>query len=427
MPKIENHQIIQRQLFPKIITHVKKPEITLIVGARQVGKTVLLNMLKEWLMSKKKVSPKNILYFNLDIVRDWEFFQNQTNFIEFLKEQSQKEKIYVLVDEAQRVPDCSRFFKGVYDSNLNIKLILTGSTSLELKTRFKESLTGRKQVFHLYSFSFNEFLEAKDKKLVELLKKKNEISKISKKKILELFREYTVWGGYPRVVFAKTRQEKIAILAEIYSSYIEKDIVGLLEIKNRLGFSKLVKLLAGQIGQLVNVNELANSLNLDRETVERYLKALEETFIITPLLPYFKNPRQEIVKQNKIYFNDTGIRNYALENFSSLSERLDAGLLLENALFREILLALDIFQKIRFWRTKQGAEVDFLVLEREKIVPIEVKLNIKKPVISLSLRNFIKKYSPQKALVVNLSKEAKIKINKTNIYFLYPYLVNLSC
>jgi len=427
MPKIENHQIIQRQLFPKIITHVKKPEITLIVGARQVGKTVLLNMLKEWLMSKKKVSPKNILYFNLDIVRDWEFFQNQTNFIEFLKEQSQKEKIYVLVDEAQRVPDCSRFFKGVYDSNLNIKLILTGSTSLELKTRFKESLTGRKQVFHLYSFSFNEFLEAKDKKLVELFKKKNEISEISKKKILELFREYTVWGGYPRVVFAKTWQEKIAILAEIYSSYIEKDIVGLLEIKNRLGFSKLVKLLAGQIGQLVNVNELANSLNLDRETVERYLKALEETFIITPLLPYFKNPRQEIVKQNKIYFNDTGIRNYALENFSSLSERLDAGLLLENALFREILLALDIFQKIRFWRTKQGAEVDFLVLEREKIVPIEVKLNIKKPVISLSLRNFIKKYSPQKALVVNLSKEAKIKINKTNIYFLYPYLVNLSC
>jgi len=427
MPKIENHQIIQRQLFPKIITHVKKPEITLIVGARQVGKTVLLNMLKEWLMSKKKVSPKNILYFNLDIVRDWEFFQNQTNFIEFLKEQSQKEKIYVLVDEAQRVPDCSRFFKGVYDSNLNIKLILTGSTSLELKTRFKESLTGRKQVFHLYSFSFNEFLEAKDKKLVELFKKKNEISEISKKKILELFREYTVWGGYPRVVFAKTRQEKIAILAEIYSSYIEKDIVGLLEIKNRLGFSKLVKLLAGQIGQLVNVNELANSLNLDRETVERYLKALEETFIITPLLPYFKNPRQEIVKRNKIYFNDTGIRNYALENFSSLSERLDAGLLLENALFREILLALDIFQKIRFWRTKQGAEVDFLVLEREKIVPIEVKLNIKKPVISLSLRNFIKKYSPQKALVVNLSKEAKIKINKTNIYFLYPYLVNLSC
>ena len=427
MPKIENHQIIQRQLFPKIITHVKKPEITLIVGARQVGKTVLLNMLKEWLMSKKKVSPKNILYFNLDIVRDWEFFQNQTNFIEFLKEQSQKEKIYVLVDEAQRVPDCSRFFKGVYDSNLNIKLILTGSSSLELKTRFKESLTGRKQVFHLYSFSFNEFLEAKDKKLVELFKKKNEISEISKKKILELFREYTVWGGYPRVVFAKTWQEKIAILAEIYSSYIEKDIVGLLEIKNRLGFSKLVKLLAGQIGQLVNVNELANSLNLDRETVERYLKALEETFIITPLLPYFKNPRQEIVKQNKIYFNDTGIRNYALENFSSLSERLDAGLLLENALFREILLALDIFQKIRFWRTKQGAEVDFLVLEREKIVPIEVKLNIKKPVISLSLRNFIKKYSPQKALVVNLSKEAKIKINKTNIYFLYPYLVNLSC
>lgn len=426
MPKVEKrkyNKIIEREIFSRVIAHLGKPEITLITGARQTGKTVLLGMLQEWLIKKKKVASENIFSFNLDIIKNWEFFQSQTKFIEFLKDRSQKQKIYVFVDEAQRVPDCSRFFKGVYDSKLNVKLILTGSSSLELKTRFQESLAGRKQVFHLFSFSFTEFLQVKDNVLADILARKSEISELSKKQILSLFKEYIIWGGYPRVVLSRTSQEKSDILSDIYSSYIEKDIVGLLEIKNRLGFSDLVKLLAGQIGQLVNISELSNSLNLDRETIERYLKALEETFIITPLIPYFKNSRQEIVKQNKIYFNDTGIRNYALDNFLPLSERQDAGLVLENAVFREILLSLSLFQKIRFWRTKQGAEVDFLILRGEKVIPIEVKSKIKKSVISLGLRSFIEKYFPESAFVVNLSLEQKIKHKKTKVDFIYPFEV----
>lgn len=421
MQKIEKSKIIKRGLFLKIAAHLPKREITLIVGARQVGKTVLLGTLKEWLINKKKIASENILYFNLDIAKDWEFFQDQTEFIEFLKEQSQKKKIYVFVDEAQRAPGCSRFFKGVYDSDLNIKLILTGSSSLELKTGFKESLAGRKKTFQLFSFSFNEFLQAKNKMLAEKIRENSIVSEISKKKILSLFKEYAVWGGYPRVVFSKTAQEKIDVLTDIYSSYIEKDVVGLLEIKNRLGFSKLVKLLAGQTGQLVNISELSNSLNLDRETIERYLKTLEETFITSFLPPYFKNSRQEVIKQNKIYFNDAGIRNYALENFSPLSKRLDNGLVMENIIFKEILLSLTLFQKVRFWRTKQKTEVDFLILEKEKIIPIEVKLNAKKTVIPSGLRSFIEKYSPEKAFVVNLLIEDKIKFKKTTVYFVYPF------
>ena len=421
MQRIVKNKIIERELFSKVAKHLSKPEITLITGARQVGKTTLLEMLEKWLIKEKNVTPENIFYYNLDIIKDWEFFQDQTKFIEFLKDQSQKQKIYLFIDEAQRVPDCSRFFKGVYDSKLNIKLILTGSSALEIKTKFKESLAGRKQIFHLYSFSFSEFLQAKNKKIAEILSSNRKISEISEKQILSLFKEYAVWGGYPQVAFLTTSQEKSDVLAEIYSSYIEKDIVGLLEIKNRLGFSNLVKLLARQTGQLVNISELSNSLRLDRETVERYLVALEETFIINPLIPYFKNSRQEIIKQNKIYFNDTGIRNYASENFSSLPERQDAGLVLENAVFREILFSLASFQKIRFWRTKQGAEVDFLVLKGEKIIAIEVKSNIKKPAVSLGLRNFIEKYSPSKVFVVNLSIKQKMKIKKTEIIFIYPF------
>ena len=423
MPNKENKNLIKREVFPQIAKHLEKPEITLITGARQTGKTVILGMLKDWLIKEKKIDKENILYFNLDIIKDWEFFQSQTKFIEFLKELSQKQKIYALIDEAQRVPNCSRFFKGVYDSNLNVKLVLTGSSSLELKTRFQESLAGRKQIFNIFSFSFSEFLQAKNKRLSELLKEKTKISEISKKQILSLFKEYIVWGGYPRVVLSQNKQEKLAILSDIYSSYIEKDIVGLLEIKNRMGFSKLVKLLAGQIGQLVNINELANSSNLDRETVERYLKTLEETFIISPLIPYFKNSRQEIIKQNKIYFNDTGIRNYAIDNFSPFSERQDAGSALENVVFKEILFSLPLSQKIRFWRTKQGAEIDFLILKGENIIPIEVKSDIKKLDIPLGLKNFIEKYAPKKCFVANLSLEQKIKIKETKIEFVLPFNV----
>lgn len=423
MPRIgrRNKKLIEREIFPRVATHLSQPEITIIVGARQVGKTVLLGMLKDYLTKERNINPRNVLYFNLDIIKDWEFFQDQSKLIEFLKEKSLRSKIYLIVDEAQRVPECSRFFKGVYDSNLKVKLILSGSASLELKTRLKESLAGRKQVFHLFPFSFSEFLKARNEDLAEILEEKGKISLLSKKKLNSLFKEYAVWGGYPRVALSRGKEKRQNILSELYTSYIEKDIVGFLEIKNRLGFSKLVKLLAGQTGQLVNIGELSNSLNLDRGTVERYIKALEDTFIITPLYPYFKNPRQEIIKQNKIYFNDPGLRSYALADFSLFEERRDAGFALENAVFKAILLYLGPLKRIRFWRTKQGSEVDFLVLKGEKMMPIEVKSNIKKPMISLGLRNFIKKYSPQKALMVNLSLEEKIKIERTIIHFVYPF------
>lgn len=422
MPEIVREGLVQRQIFPKVVGHLDKSEITLITGPRQAGKTVLLRMLQEWLVKEKKVEPRRILSFNLDIAKDWEFFQDQTSFIEFLRERSLKRKIYVFVDEAQRVPNCARFFKGVFDSNLNIKLILTGSASLELKTRLKESLAGRKRVFRLMPFSFAEFLQVRDEELLELLKEPK-ISSLSQKKLLSLFREYTLWGGYPRAVFARDEEEKINILSEIYTSYVEKDIVGFLRVKNRLGFSKLVKLLSGQIGQLINIAELSNSLNLDRLTIERYLKALQETFIVTPLLPYFRNPRQEIIKQNKIYFNDTGVRNYALENFSLLTERQDAGLLFENAVFNEALLKLSPLEKMRFWRTKQGAEVDFLIVSGEMVLPIEAKLSLKKPHISVSLKNFIEKYSPENALVANTSLQGELTYKETRVRFVHPYKI----
>lgn len=141
----------------------------LISGSRQVGKTVFLSQIKECLIEKKQVSSENIFYYNLDFVQDWQIFQEQVHFIEFLRDRPQKEKIYVLIDEAQKAKEAGQFFKGVYDSQLKAKIILTGSSSLEIKTRMKESLAGRKIIFNLGPFCFSEFIAANNQSLYQRL------------------------------------------------------------------------------------------------------------------------------------------------------------------------------------------------------------------------------------------------------------------
>lgn len=421
--EFDSQKYIKRELFSDVIKHLNKPEMTLITGSRQVGKTVLLLQLKDWLVKEKKISPDDIFYYNLDLIQDWEIFQDQASFIEFLKERSKKRRIYVLVDEAQKAKEAAKFFKGVYDSRLNAKIILTGSSSLEIKAKMKESLAGRKIVFSLQPFSFSEFVSAKNKSLYERLISGKKLVLLDQKTFLKLFQEYLVFGGYPRVVLSKSQQEKLLILKEINSSFIEKDILGFLEIKNKLAFNNLIKLLAGQVGQLVNIQELATNLGIDRQTVERYIYALEQTFVINSLLPYFKNPRQEIIKTPKIYFADLGLRNLALENFSKAEQRLDKGQLLENAIFNELKLCLrNSLGKIRFWRTKQKAEVDFVIIKGKQLLPVEVKYSLKKPKISLGLRNFLEKYQSKRAFLINLSiTNQSLKFKRTKINFIYPF------
>ena len=417
---------IYREIFPPLTRHLDKPEITLITGSRQVGKTVLVEQLKEWLIEHKRVPDNQILTYNLDVISDWEICQDQTQFIRFLKDRARKKKLYVFIDEAQKAKDAAIFFKGVYDSNLNIKLILTGSSALELKSGLKESLAGRKRVFEIMPFNFREYASAVSKTDIfsEYLKgKKKGLSEIDQRTIKTLFSDYLVFGGYPRVVLSEDNEERKQVLSEIFTSYVEKDIVGFFVIKERLAFSRLVRLLAGQVGQLVNIHELTTNLSLNRLTTERYIGALRDTFIIKILMPYFRNTRQEIIKSNKIYFMDTGIMNFALENFSPFDNRLDRGQLLENAVFNELLfLTCNSLSKLRFWRTKQKTEVDFVIEKEGEVIPVETKLSIKSPKLTAGLRNFIEKYNPDRAYVVNLSiSQRSVTHGKTRVYFLYPF------
>lgn len=419
-----NTNLVNREIFPEISQHLAEKEITVITGARQTGKTTLLNQLKEYLIEKKKVALNQIQSFNLDLVSDYEGIKDQNDFIRFLQEELKRQNfLYIFIDEIQRLANPGQFLKGIFDLNLPIKMVVTGSSSLEIRTKISESLTGRKRVFCLSTFSFSEYLQTQNSDLIDLLDKKH-ISLLNYKTLINYLHQYLIFGGYPRVVLATSENEKIQLLNEIYSSYIEKDITAFLGIKNSSAFSQLVAILADQIGNLVNVRELANTLNLNRRTVESYISALENTFVIDLVKPYFTNIRKELSKMTKIYFADLGLRNLAVKYFVHFEENRDKGQLLEN--FVQLSVKQKNLIKINYWRTKDKSEVDFIYQDYfGNILPIETKaIKLNKPEIGRGFRFFINKYKPKKAFIVNLALEKTVKIEKTKINFILPYQVN---
>lgn len=411
--------LVKRHLTSSILQHLEKQEITIIIGPRQVGKTTLLKQLQERLISKG-LKENNVLYFNLDILTELELFSEQSRFIKFLKERVGKEKLFVFIDEAQRVKNAGIFFKGIYDLNLPVKFVLTGSSALEIKAKIHESLTGRKRIFHLYPFSFSEYLSKHDLTL-EKISKQEEISDYDQKQIMEHLFSFAVWGGYPKVAIETNIEEKQELLKEIFSSYLEKDIVGFLKIKNYSTFCNLITLLSAQIGQLLNTNTLGKSLKTGRKTLDKYLEIIEKTFVAQPISPFFRNHRKEITKMPKIYFLDTGLRNFALKTFQDFETRPDKGSLLENFVFSEIIKQTD--NQLHFWRTKEKAEVDFILADyMGNIIPLEIKASaLRTPELSRGLQGFISSYQPKQTFIINLGFQGKTQINKTMVNFIYPY------
>lgn len=404
-----------RKLQKRIQPWLDKPDILVIQGARQVGKTTLLNLLKRDI-KKRWGNSKNILNFNLEdadqlsaLNRDPKYFKE---YCIFLGADPNKDSI-VMIDEIQYLNDPSHFMKYLADVESTIKLIITGSTSFAIK-RFKDGVTGRKKVFTLFPLDFQEFLLFKDnKKLSTVLEEfhlkrmnlqKTEIDPERIKPVCHemdvLFEEFILYGSYPKVVLATSREEKLEELRELFESYELKDVNVLFDVANISAFRNLFKLLAGSVGSLLNTNEIAGTLGIGRDTVQRYLSILENTFIIKRLLPFHNNIRKELTKMPKLFFMDTGLRNFALRNFSELGYRPDKGHLLENAIFGELYKNLGVIDQLFFWRTISKTEVDF-VLTGEQALAFEVKLkpniHLKKPP---GLRSFGKIYPNFKQIVV---------------------------
>jgi len=408
--------MIKRDLYQDLKEHISKKEITFVVGPRQAGKTTLMLMLRDELLKEGK----KVLYLNLDIEMDKQFFGTQLDLIKKIELEIGKQG-YVFIDEIQRKNDAGVFLKGIYDQNLPYKFIVSGSSSVELKEKVHESLAGRKRIFELSTISFKEFLNYKtgykyDEKIIDFFK-------LEKGKTQKFLEEYISFGGYPRVVLDETFKEKNSTINEIFQSYLEKDIYYLFKVQKSEIFINLIRILASQVGKLVNYSELSNTIGINILTLKNYIWYLEKTFILKRVSPFYKNIRKEITKSPIFYFYDLGMRNFVLNVFGKPYSIPDKGFLFQNFIFNILYKRLkETSATINFWRTQDKAEVDFVLNYGNKYIPIEVKYSLsKKPVVPRSLLSFIKKYGPERAFIINLEKKDILKIDNTEIIFMPFY------
>jgi len=404
--------MIKRYLFDDVKDHLNAKEISIITGPRQVGKTTLMTKLFNLL----KNNGEKVLFLNLDYEADKRFFETQDLLLNKIELEIGSIG-YVFIDEIQRKENAGLFLKGIYDLSLPYKFIVSGSGSLELKEKIHESLTGRKRMFELLPVSFKEFVNYKTEYKYE--DKLDDFFKLEDKKSEIFLNEYLSFGGYPRIVTENRIEEKTKIIDEIYRSYVDKDIVNLLNIDRPDAFSLLIRILSSQTGKLINYSQLALNIGISTATLKKYLYFAEKTFIIQTINPYFGNSLKELTKSKTIYFYDHGIRNFSNNSFTLLQNQNELGFLFQN-LIKNILEEHSRWKNwgLNFWRTTDKAEVDFVINNANEVIPIEVKFSaLNAPTVKRSLRSFIDKYSPKKAYVINKNYSNRLIINKTEVVF----------
>jgi predicted AAA+ superfamily ATPase len=408
--------LIKRKLYSEIKDHLKAKEISLIIGPRQSGKTTL--MLE--LLNVLKNAGEKALFLNLDYEADKRFFETQDLLLNKIKLEIGNDG-YVFIDEIQRKENAGLFLKGIYDLNLSYKFIVSGSGSLELKEKIQESLAGRKRIFELLPLSFEEFVNYKTE--YQYAGKLNSFFGLENQKTEMLLNEYLSFGGYPRIVTENKIEEKQKLIDEIFRSYIEKDIVSLLNIDRPDVFSLLIKILSSQTGKLLNYSKLAAAAGISTITLKKYLWLAEKTYVIQTISPYSGNPLKELTKSKTVYFYDHGLRNFANDSFRLLQNQSELGFMFQN--FIKNLIEEHLLWKswaLNFWRTTDKAEVDFIINKGSEVIPVEVKYSpLNSAAVKRSLRSFIDKYSPGKSFVINRNYSNRVVINKTEVTFIPFY------
>ena len=405
---------IKRYMFSELVAHLSKKELSLIVGPRQAGKTTLMLQVQDYLKKKNEKT----LFLSLDFEGDTPHFNTQAALLDRINLEFGKKKGYVFIDEIQRKENAGIFLKGLYDMQTPYKFVVSGSGSIELKEKVHESLAGRKRMFELQTVSLKEFINYKT--MYKYEDRLDEYFRIEKTESLGLLIEYLNFGGYPRVILEETLAEKLQTMDEIYRSYIEKDIAYLLRVERIDAFGNLLRLLAGQAGNIINLNEISSTVGISVQTVKNYLYYAEKTFVIKRLTPYYRNIRKEISKSPVVYFNDIGMRNFSIGQFGKYMMLSEMGFLFQNLIYRLLHEKIkDEGSTLHFWRTKDRAEVDFVINKGREVIPVEVKCKeMKEKSIVRSLRSFISRYKPKEAFVVNISLKDEDMIEKTKIRFI---------
>ena len=366
----------KRTIVEDILKFIDSKDAIVIYGARQVGKTTLMKYIMEQHVKE------NAIYLDLEISSLLDVcnkgIEELYNYL-LQKGVDEKKKIYLFIDEIQYLNDPSKFIKVCCDHYSNIKLFVSGSSTFEIKKKFKQHLVGRTVNFELYPLSFEEFLIFKNKNYA--LSKNN--AELINKELINLSEEFIKYGGYPGIVLEDSEEKKTIYLSQIINTYIRKDIRDIGNIRNIQSFNKLVELLASQSAQLFNISELASTLSVNRSTIMQYMDLLENTFRIKRISPFHKNIRSELSKNQKIFFLDTGMMHLLwLKEFPKIIH----GSVFETFVFLELMKS---GKRIHFWRTKNKQEVDFIV-HTATMYAIEVKYTFED---SPALKEFTKEYN----------------------------------
>ena len=398
--------LVERDIEKELRGWLFAREIIAIRGPRQSGKTTLLTKIATLFKNKVPEQRIHFISFEDDLEKE-KFEKDPKGYVQYYM-QGETEKHVFLLDEVQYLIEGGKKLKIVYDSFTNIKLVITGSSTLDIN-EIGSFLVGRVLFFDLRPFSFAEFLKAKDEKAYVYYRKHKvnldapkETSIIFIDTLNVLLKEYLAYGGYPRVVLEKNHEKKRFLLKNLFLTYLEKDIVKVYGIKYKKKMMDLLRNLASLNTSLLNYDDLCSVTSLHNKELKEILSILEDTYIIKLVRPFHRNLVTELRKNPKVYFVDTGLRNFITGRFDFSNE--EWGKLFENYTINRFAE-----QKINYWRTTAKAEVDVIVSEK---LPIEVKLH---PKITRSLRSFITTYRPPLALIANLSYSEQQRIDNTKV------------
>jgi len=383
--------MIKRHIFNKLQQEIIQPEIDILLGPRQVGKTTLLKQLEKYAQKFGYKTgffdleqPQVLAEFNLPV----------QEIIDKVKRGGR----VVFIDEFQYIANASKVFKAIFDSGVKTKIICSGSSSLEIHKHLKESLAGRRFLFRIYPLQYSEILAHYKQYSFDM---------------------YLRYGGMPALTHTDSEERKQQILSELLSSYILKDVKSLIKEENIKAFNHLLYLLAENQGSTISVHSLASQVNMSSKAVNRYLDIMEETYVNSRVYSFSNNLGNELKKSCKTYLYDLGVRNTILKDFSRYSQRSDKGVLLETFVFLKLRTILAPNMEIKFWRTKDGDEVDFILLKNRRPIPIEVKSKLLKPQTPKGLKRFLARYKDIKvAYVINETLTDSIQYNSCTIEFI---------
>ncbi len=345
---------IPRFVEPQVRRYLKPNKIVVLLGPRRVGKTVLLGKITS-------ESSEPYVLLNGEDVATRELFQRRS--IKSLEAILEGKK-FLVIDEAQKIPDIGSALKLMVDEIDGLKGLITGSSAFDIENHTGEPSTGRKMTFKLFGISEGEIAQKES-----LLERKDGLY------------ERLIYGNYPELLQLETSNEKHLYLRELLNSYLLKDILTFETIRNSDKIIDLLRLVAFQVGGEVNISELSNSLKISRNTVEKYLDLLTKVFILYKVSGFSRNLRKEVNKSSKYYFLDNGVRNILVGNLNPIHLRNDMGALWENYMIAERIKYQnynDMLVYNYFWRTYDQQEIDWIEDRGGRLYAYEFKWNSNK-------------------------------------------------